>query len=219
MTSLDVFVNRGEKRFCTEDSIGDRRFSDRSFSEVVEIPSWYKSLSEYFPPREMKSFHHMNTLKNIYPNNYIIDHTEDYVLVTFELDEIIFVEYLLVTGNKRGNGIGSKILQKLQNKDKMILLEIEYPDENNIYTIKRLNFYNRAGFSIVKWITHESDHLFVNEKSKLSIMMWGGNEIDNHYICEIIKCIYNALHAFKSNLFYDRKAQDVDEVIKCTCES
>ena len=78
----------------------------------------------------------------------IIDKLQEYVLVAF----------LAVFENQRGQGIGTKILKEIDNKykaEKVILLEIEDPDffeneEEKILKQRRIKFYERANFKIVK---------------------------------------------------------------------
>lgn len=83
----------------------------------------------------------------------IIDKLQEYVLVAF----------LAVFENQRGRGIGTKILKELANKyqvEKGILLEVEDPDffeneEEKILKQRRIKFYERANFKIVKDIKLE----------------------------------------------------------------
>ena len=42
-----------------------------------------------------------------------------------ELDTFIFIDYLLVLKESRGQGLGHKLLEELKEKDKPIILEVE----------------------------------------------------------------------------------------------
>ena len=187
---------------------------------IEDVPLWYKNLCSYFPPKEMKSIAHIIELKKKYGDNYKIESDENSVVIYFESDFLIFVEYLLVTSTKRGNGIGSMLLDKLKGKNKLIILEVESPDDNTPYTKKRINFYKKNAFIVADWLSHHSNNLFSidNGDSKLNIMIWSPSPYHNkHFICETVKYLYDTIHTFKYELFYNKKVQDVNIVIKCCC--
>lgn len=59
----------------------------------------------------------------------------------------VLLMYLAVDGNKRGQGLGSKIIPALCETfpRRNLLLEIEKPDENKPMTVRRKEFYLRCG--------------------------------------------------------------------------
>lgn len=74
------------------------------------------------------------------------------LVYTIESDKMVYVFFLAVEEQKRGCGLGAKILDKLRvmHPDKPVALEIEDMDEtdaeNYADRIRRLNFYKRNGF-------------------------------------------------------------------------
>jgi hypothetical protein len=73
----------------------------------------------------MKSKRHFEVLFHEKQGIYQLEESTGHVLVYFEHSDFIFIDYILVTGNNRGNGRGSKILDQLKRKGKAIILEVE----------------------------------------------------------------------------------------------
>ncbi|MDE1455942.1 GNAT family N-acetyltransferase, partial [Bacillus paralicheniformis] len=69
-----------------------------------------------------------------------------HVLMYAEFDSFIFIDYLFVSKDARGQGLGSKLIEKLKKKNKPILLEVEPVDEDDADTAKRLKFYQKENF-------------------------------------------------------------------------
>ncbi len=66
------------------------------------------------------------------------------LLVYFELDDYIFIDYLGINPKFHGRGLGSKVMKDfLEKQDKLILLEVEKVD--NEIKQRRVNFYERLG--------------------------------------------------------------------------
>lgn len=70
---------------------------------------------------------------------------------TAETEDILFVLFFAVEDKKRGQGLGSEILQYLKdsNSGKTIVLNVEPLDEkaeNNDQRIRRMAFYKKNGF-------------------------------------------------------------------------
>lgn len=75
------------------------------------------------------------------------------LVYTMTGEKIVYVFFLAVTRENRGRGYGSRILEKIKerNKDKTVILMIEDTREINVDNIqeriKRLEFYEKNGFS------------------------------------------------------------------------
>lgn len=80
--------------------------------------NWYEKLNQYFPVDEMKSRDHMETLLADKGNVYIKDESPKHVLMYVEFDNFIFVDYLFVSKEARGEGLGRKLLNQLKEKIK-----------------------------------------------------------------------------------------------------
>ncbi|MEH7121086.1 GNAT family N-acetyltransferase, partial [Neobacillus vireti] len=86
---------------------------------------WYEKLNQYFPIEEMKSKEHMETLLKERSEIYHKDEGPNHVLMYVELENFIFIDYLFVSKNARGQGLGNKLLEKMKCKGKPIILEVE----------------------------------------------------------------------------------------------
>jgi GNAT superfamily N-acetyltransferase len=109
--------------------------------------NWYEKLSEYFPVEEMKSEEHMEMLLKEKGDVYYKDEGPYHVLMYAEFDTFLFIDYVYVSGKSRGQGIGHQIMEKLKQKEKPIILEVEPVDYEDSDTEKRLHFYKREGFT------------------------------------------------------------------------
>lgn len=72
--------------------------------------NWYEKLSEYFPIEEMKSKAHMEALLKERSDIYHKDEGKHHILMFAEFDSFIFVDYLYVSKDARGQGLGGKLI-------------------------------------------------------------------------------------------------------------
>ncbi|MDR6125042.1 putative GNAT superfamily acetyltransferase [Bacillus sp. SLBN-46] len=79
---------------------------------------WYEKLNQYFPVEEMKSREHMETLLKERSEIYHKDEGPNHVLMYVELDNFIFIDYLFVSKNARGEGLGHKLVGKVETERK-----------------------------------------------------------------------------------------------------
>lgn len=115
--------------------------------------NWYEKLNQYFPVEEMKSKEHMETLLQEKGDVYHKDEGKYHVLMYAEFDTFIFIDYVYVSKEARGQGIGHKLMKKLKEKGKPIILEVEPVDYDDTDTEKDsasisgkvLNTLNRLG--------------------------------------------------------------------------
>lgn len=108
--------------------------------EVFSSSNWYNRLREYFPEREMKSRKHFEILFQEQAM-YKLMEGPDYVVVYFEQQDYIFIDYIIVSGTSRGKGVGSIVLNELKSKGKAIILEVEPVSEEDPDSEKRVRFY------------------------------------------------------------------------------
>ena len=74
---------------------------------------WYEKLNQYFPVEEMKSKEHMESLLKERSDIYHKDEGQYHVLMYAEFDSFIFIDYLFVSSESRGQGLGHKLIEKL----------------------------------------------------------------------------------------------------------
>src|SRR5690625_1542067 len=89
------------------------------------VMNWYEKLNKYFPVDEMKSKEHMEMLLEEKEDVYYKDESSKHVMMYAEFDSFIFIDYLWVSLETRGQGIGGKLIEKLKEKTKPIILEVE----------------------------------------------------------------------------------------------
>jgi hypothetical protein len=174
---------------------------------------WYEKLNQYFPIEEMKSREHMETLLKERSDIYHKDESPKHILMYVELDNFIFIDYLLVSKNARGEGLGHKLLEKLKRKEKPIILEVEPINYEDSDSEKRLHFYKREGFKHANSIGYERRSLATKELNQLEILYWSPNNESEEMIFEAMKKTYNLIHTYKDQHFYGESYQSVEEVL------
>ncbi|MFJ8247079.1 GNAT family N-acetyltransferase [Peribacillus asahii] len=180
---------------------------------------WYEKLNQYFPIEEMKSRDHMETLLEERSDIYHKDESPKHILMYVELDNFIFIDYLLVSKNARGEGLGHKLLEKLKRKEKPIILEVEPINYEDSDSEKRLHFYKREGFEHANSIGYERRSLATKELNEMEILYWAPNNESEEMIFEAMKKTYNLIHTYKDQHFYGESYQPVEEVLTFSKES
>ena len=173
---------------------------------------WYEKLSKYFPIEEMKSKEHMEILldeKDVYHK----DEGKNYVMMYAEFPNFIFVDYLFVSKEARGQGLGKKLLEKLKQKKKPILLEVEPISYKDTDTEKRQRFYSREGFNHATSIEYKRKSLATGEETELEILYWAPHHESEEEIYDAMKKMYEEIHTYKDQEIYGESYQEVDEVL------
>ncbi|RFU64710.1 GNAT family N-acetyltransferase [Peribacillus glennii] len=174
---------------------------------------WYEKLNQYFPVEEMKSREHMESLLQERSDIYQKDESPNHVLLYVELDNFVFVDYLFVSKNARGQGLGHKLIEKLKRKGKPIILEVEPVNYEDSDSEKRLHFYKREGFQHAASIGYKRKSLATQENNKMEILFWAPNEESEKMIYDAMKKTYEMIHTYKDQEFYGESYQPVNEVL------
>ena len=174
---------------------------------------WYDKLNEYFPVEEMKSKQHMETLLKEKKDVYYKDEGPNHVLMYAEFETFIFIDYLWVSAKSRGQGLGHQLIEKMKQKNKPIILEVEPIDYDDSDTEKRLHFYKREGFSHAQSIGYSRRSLATNEETPLEILYWSPSDDVEEVIYEQMKKMYTLIHTYKDKELYGKSYQDVDDVL------
>lgn len=175
--------------------------------------NWYEKLSEYFPIEEMKSKAHMDALLNDKKNVYIKEEGPHHVLMYAETETFVFVDYLFVSSQSRGAGLGRKLLTSLKEKGKAIILEVEPVDYKDTDTAKRLNFYAREEFHHAQRIGYSRRSLATGEKTDLEILFWSPSDADEQSAYEAMKQTYEEIHTYKDETFYGNQYEPTHKVL------
>ena len=174
---------------------------------------WYEKLNQYFPIVEMKSKEHMEALLKERSDIYYKDEGPYHVLMYVELDTFIFIDYLLVLKESRGQGLGHKLLEKLKGKNKPIILEVEPVNYEDSDTEKRLQFYKREGFLHAQSIGYHRRSLATKEINSMEILYWAPHHESEEVIFDAMRKTYNLIHTYKDTDFYGEPYQPADEVL------
>jgi predicted GNAT family acetyltransferase len=174
---------------------------------------WYEKLNQYFPIEEMKSKEHMETLLKERKDIYHKDEGPNHVLMYVELDDFVFIDYLFVSKDARGQGLGRKLLEKLKQKGKPIILEVEPVDYEDTDSEKRLKFYKREGFEHASSIGYARRSLATNKLNEMEILYWSPSNESEELIFDAMKKTYTMIHTYKDQKFYGGSYQSVDEVL------
>lgn len=175
--------------------------------------NWYEKLSKYFPVEEMKSKEHMDMLLKEKGDVYYKDESPDHVLMFAEFDSFIFIDYVWVSTDTRGQGTGHKIMEKLKEKGKPVILEVEPVDYDDTDTEKRLHFYHREGFTHAQSIGYNRRSIATNEETPMEILYWSPNDDSEDVIYEKMKHMYDQIHTYKDEEVYGKAYQPVEEVL------
>ncbi|MFS0724568.1 GNAT family N-acetyltransferase [Paenibacillus sp. 1P07SE] len=175
--------------------------------------NWYNKLNNYFPEHEMKAPEHLQGLiedKDIYHK----DEDEHYLVLYAEFPTFLFIDYLLVTGNVRGKGIGTQLLNRYKAKGKMILLEAEPPDEEDADTCRRMQFYERNGFRHADQIIYEREDGEGNP-FEMHILYWYPEEAryTQKQVMEHMAEACREIHNFRAKRYYGKQQVVVPEEV------
>lgn len=192
--------------------------SSLDLKQRSSVMHWYEKLNQYFPIEEMKSREHMETLLKERSEIYHKDEGPNHVLMYAELDDFVFIDYLFVSKDARGQGLGHKLIEKMKQKGKPIILEVEPVNYQDSDTGKRLHFYKREGFEHANSIGYERRSLATNEINKMEILYWAPNKESEELIYEAMRKTYNKIHTYKDQHFYGESYQPVEEVLTFNVE-
>lgn len=174
---------------------------------------WYEKLNQYFPIEEMKSREHMETLLKERPDIYHKDESPLHVLMYAEFENFVFIDYLFVSKDARGQGLGHKLLEQLKAKGKPIILEVEPVDYEDTDTEKRLRFYKREGFEHAQSIGYQRRSLATNEINQMEILYWAPENESEEMIFEAMKKTYELIHTYKDKQLYGESYLPVEDVL------
>ncbi|MBM7647541.1 GNAT superfamily N-acetyltransferase [Bacillus ectoiniformans] len=174
---------------------------------------WYEKLNQYFPIEEMKAKEHMELLLKERGDIYHKDEGPNHVLIYVEFDNFVFVDYLFVSKDARGQGLGRKLIDKLKQKGKAVILEVEPVNYEDTDSEKRLRFYAREGFEHASSIGYRRRSLATNEVNEMEILYWAPNDESEEMIYEAMCKTYRLIHKYKDEEIYGEAFDPVQKVL------
>ncbi len=175
--------------------------------------NWYEKLNQYFPIEEMKSKEHIELLLDEKSDIYFKDEGPKHVMMYVEMEDFVFIDYLFVSKEARGEGLGKSLIEKLKAKNKPIILEVEPLDYKDSDTEKRMRFYQREGFKHAQAIGYRRRSLATRKINELEILYWSPSNESEESIFEKMKRTYETIHTYKDKQLYGESYSDVDEVL------
>ena len=174
---------------------------------------WYEKLNQYFPVEEMKSREHMETLLRERGDVYHKDEGPHHVMMYVEADDFVFIDYVFVAAEARGQGLGRKLLDSLKAKGKPIILEVEPLDYEDSDTVKRRRFYDREDFRHAERVGYRRRSLATGRENELEILYWTPGEHGEDDVFDAMRRTYEHIHTFRDEEFYGESYQPVEEVL------
>lgn len=123
--------------------------------EPKDTERWNKVWDLYeesFPVAERRYMEdHINAYSDerFYPLSVWEGHQLIGLMFFWEWDSYRYLEHLAVNPELRGHGYGSQLLRYLRDSEHTIILEID--PLNNELSVRRLQFYERAGFTLTPY--------------------------------------------------------------------
>lgn len=147
-----------------------------------------------FPPEERRDFDKFLELmnENDYFKVFVILKDENPVgfITIWDFSDFAYVEHFATAPEARGGGIGNKVMHLIvKHLNKPIILEVEPPTDE--FSQRRINFYNRCGFSLIDTIEYfQPPYRESDQPLKLFLMSHGDIDIDDSHIKTIHKNVY-----------------------------
>lgn len=175
--------------------------------------NWYDKLNAYFPNKEMKSKEQFSALLNE-ENIYFKDEGPYHIAMYAEFEEFVFIDYLWVSKEARGKGIGRKVIEKFKAKGKTVILEVEPINEKDPDTSGRLKFYDKLGFKFVKTFRYVYQVSEKDAQTELDIMYYAPSTMNEEKIYDYMRRVHENIHTYKEKEFYGIESQKAEEVLK-----
>jgi GNAT superfamily N-acetyltransferase len=175
-------------------------YSDKAESKSTYISSARQIYESSFPEDERRDFNLIKALdKNTELDFCIITNNQSVVigiLSYWNFDTFVYIEHFATQEEKRGLGIGSKILTELVNTfSKPIVLEIELPE--NALAKRRMEFYQRHGFAPQPYNYVQPPYDKTKQSVPMLIMTKSKEEISKECYYSIIKELHQKVYNFE----------------------
>ncbi|MGR6898767.1 GNAT family N-acetyltransferase [Rummeliibacillus sp. TYF-LIM-RU47] len=175
--------------------------------------NWYTALKDYFPESELKSKEHFDKLLADKGEFYKVEEGPNFVLVYFEKEDFVFVDFILVYSGGRSKGTGSKVLNHLKQKKKPIILEVEPVSADSPDTRKRVRFYEKSGFRRMNDVEYTRIHPVTKEVIDLDLFYWSPTIKSPRWAIDTMETVYKEIHSYHSEEIYGAPPQAVEDIL------
>lgn len=140
--------------------------------ETNELENIYKDMVLQFPPNELKPLCVFEELLGENYRLYECIHGRCRVgyFFVFEMKDYILLDYFAIYKTMHAKGFGSMILSLLRNNfsdKKGCFLEVEKPNEQDVNTTRRINFYKKNGAQKL-----DVNYLYPNEQGCIPLDLY-----------------------------------------------
>lgn len=147
--------------------------------------------TESFPPEERRPFELLRQIAEEKPFEFYIIQNENNsvgIMSFWNFDKFVYAEHFALSPSTRGNGIGTKVLNKIHSDIiKPIVLEVELP--TNTIAQRRIKLYERNGFALLPYHYIQppySDNMPCVEMKLMTTRSFGNSKEEFKIIKEII---------------------------------
>ncbi len=161
-------------------------------SEDGRAEEIFRSYEKTFPADERRNQNQFNALfQNPNTKVFIIQQEQENIgyLITWQVLDFYYIEHFEVFSTFRNRNLGSEILKEFSKIQPQLILESEPATQDEI-AHRRINFYQRNGFSIV-------DKNYIQppyEKGKNALNLWLLSNVEIEDPQKIIKKIHQVVY-------------------------
>ncbi len=121
--------------------------------DARDFPMVYEIMRQAFPNTEIRTYEKAYDLLGNRDYQISTIHNGDNIggfIATWDFDKFRFIEHFAVSKRIRGGGIGSEMMKEYLNQSKKpVFIEVE--DKETTDARRRVEFYQRLGFSLSKF--------------------------------------------------------------------
>lgn len=115
-------------------------------------------------------------------------------LISYDMRDFIFTDYLTIVPNMRNKGYGREILKKAMTfLDKPLIFECETPSFSEMAK-RRYSFYLKLGF-FDYGINYKMPSLDIEEKPISMRLMGGNSRIEDEQLDDLIRTLYTKVYS------------------------
>ena len=181
------------------------------------IPNYYQRLKASFPGPETKSLVHLEALRGVadHPLAFRSEENESAVMFYVEGPRFVFVDYIAVDVEKRGAGIGTRMISGLVARaaaeGKFMVLEVDPPESEE--DRKRIAFYQRLGLQLFPEIAYHRLWSYEPSSPPCQMLLMASSGTCPSLVRQAMRDVYLHIHSWRFSEFYGTAPPDVDHIL------